>query len=227
LMEDLNEAVDRVMMGLVRQGRVLGEKERHIVAYHEMGHALAANLLPNADPVHKVSIVPRGVAALGVTMQLPQEDRYLMREAELHDRIGVLLGGRAAEEVVFGEISTGASNDLQKATDLARRMVTEFGMSTAVGPVSLSQRSDNAILPGTETRTGSARLEETIDAEVKRIIEENYARVRELLLDNREELETLSLGLLDVEDMYGETLAARLETLGATRVAFTPHSLKH
>jgi len=224
-MEDLNEAVDRVMMGLVRQGRVLGEKERHIVAYHEMGHALAANLLPNADPVHKVSIVPRGVAALGVTMQLPQEDRYLMREAELHDRLAVLLGGRAAEEVVFGEISTGAANDLQKATELARRMVTEFGMSPLVGPVSLSARSDNAVMPGMEQHMGSGKLEEIVDAEVKRIIEENYKRVRDLLVENRDVLETLSRELLEVEDMDGETFQRRLAELGARPAAFTPHSL--
>ena len=213
-MEDLNEAVDRVMMGLVRQGRVLGEKERHIVAYHEMGHALAANLLPNADPVHKVSIVPRGVAALGVTMQLPQEDRYLMREAELHDRLAVLLGGRAAEEVVFGEISTGAANDLQKATELARRMVTEFGMSPLVGRCR-SARSDNAIMPGMEQHMGSGKTG-IVDAEVKRIIEELQAGPRSAC-ENRDVLETLSRELLEVEDMDGETSSGGLPSWARAR----------
>ena len=128
--------------------------------------------------------------------------------------------------LVFGEISTGASNALQKASELARRMVTEFGMSAEVGPVSLSQRGEQSIMPGMDNRVGSARLEETIDAEVKRIIETNYARVRQLLQDNRDALETLSRELLDVEDMDGETLERRLEELGAARVAFTPHSLR-
>src|SRR5439155_374178 len=132
---DLDEAVDRVIGGLERKSRVLSEKERDIVAHHEIGHALVATSLPQADPVHKVTIIPRGVGALGATYQLPLEDRYLLTRSELEDRIAVLLGGRAAEEVVYGEISTGAHNDLERATEMARLMVMQYGMSEQLGPM--------------------------------------------------------------------------------------------
>ena len=128
-MADLEEAVDRVVGGLERKSRVLSEKERDIVAHHEIGHALVASSLPHADPVHKVTIIPRGVAALGATYQLPLEDRYLLTRSELEDRIAVLLGGRVAEEIIYGEVSTGAHNDLERATEMARLMVMQYGMS--------------------------------------------------------------------------------------------------
>ncbi|HWN05090.1 MAG TPA: ATP-dependent zinc metalloprotease FtsH, partial [Candidatus Dormibacteraeota bacterium] len=134
-MADLEEAVDRVVGGLERKSRVLSEKERDIVAHHEIGHALVASSLPNADPVHKVTIIPRGVAALGATYQLPLEDRYLLTRSELEDRIAVLLGGRVAEEIIYGEVSTGAHNDLERGTELARLMVMQYGMSEALGPM--------------------------------------------------------------------------------------------
>src|SRR5205823_11105053 len=133
---DLEEAIGRVVAGLERRSRVLSDKERVIVANHEMGHALVASRVPTADPVHRVSIIPRGAAALGMTMQRPLEDRYLLTEPELNDRLAILLGGRTAEEIAFKQISTGAQNDLEKATEIARAMVIEYGMSEKVGPLS-------------------------------------------------------------------------------------------
>jgi len=216
-MVDFEKAADRVMMGLERQNRALGERERRIVAYHEMGHALVASLLPNADPVHRVSIVPRGVAALGVTMQLPAEDRYLLSEAELHDRIAVLLGGRAAEAVIFGEVSTGAADDLQRVSELARRMVSEFGMSKQIGPFAVVRRETGAFLPGFgEQALTGPDVQRVIDEEVKRIVEENYSRAIQILESNRHILETLAQELLDSEDMDGAHLQKRLKELGAT-----------
>ena len=147
-MADLEEAVDRVVGGLEQKSRVLSEKERDIVAHHEIGHALVASSLPHADPVHKVTIIPRGVAALGATYQLPLEDRYLLTRSELEDRIAVLLGGRVAEEVVYGEISTGAHNDLERATELARLMVMQYGMSEQLGPHHLRGRPAVAVPQG-------------------------------------------------------------------------------
>lgn len=215
-MLDFEAAADRVMMGLERQNRVLNDHERQIVVYHEMGHALVASLLPHTDPVHRVSIVPRGIAALGVTMQLPAEDRYLLSEPELHDRIAVLLGGRAAEAVAFGQISTGAADDLQRATDLARRMVSEFGMSEEIGPVAVVKRETGSFLPGFgEQPLGGPDVQRAIDTEVKRIVETNYARARHILQTNQDVLETLALELLECEDMDGTTLQQRLTELGA------------
>ncbi len=146
-MADLEEAVDRVVGGLERKSRVLSEKERDIVAHHEIGHALVASSLPQADPVHKVTIIPRGVAALGATYQLPLEDRYLLTRSELEDRIAVLLGGRVAEEVIYGEVSTGAHNDLERATELARLMVMQYGMSEQLGPMTFGGRPAGHVPP--------------------------------------------------------------------------------
>ncbi len=214
-MVDFENAADRVMMGLERQNRALSERERRVVAYHEMGHALVASLLPNADPVHRVSIVPRGVAALGVTMQLPAEDRYLLSEAELHDRLAVLLGGRAAEFVVLGEVSTGAADDLQRVSDLARRMVSEFGMSKQIGPYAVVRREGGAFLPGfgEQVLTGP-EVQRMVDEEVRRIVDENYNRAVRLLEENRHALEVLARELLEVEDMDGTYLQKRLKELG-------------
>ncbi|HXA95134.1 MAG TPA: ATP-dependent zinc metalloprotease FtsH, partial [Candidatus Dormibacteraeota bacterium] len=147
-MADLEEAVDRVVGGLERKSRVLSEKERDIVAHHEIGHALVASSLPNADPVHKVTIIPRGVAALGATYQLPLEDRYLLTRSELEDRIAVLLGGRVAEEIIYGEVSTGAHNDLERGTELARLMVMQYGMSEALGPMTFGGGQQSMFLRG-------------------------------------------------------------------------------
>ena len=142
--KDFDEAIDRVIAGLEKK-RVMSDKERRIVAFHESGHAIVATVLPGLDPVHKISIVARGFGALGYTMQLPLEDRYLMTRQDLHSQLAVLLGGRSAEEIAFGEISTGAQNDLQRATDIARAMVTEFGMSDALGVVNYNGHKRGAV----------------------------------------------------------------------------------
>src|SRR5205807_3961312 len=147
-MTDFEEAIDREIAGLEKRSRVLSEKERDIVAHHEIGHALVASSLPQADPVHKVTIIPRGVGALGATYQLPLEDRYLLTRSELEDRIAVLLGGRAAEEVVYGEISTGAHNDLERATEMARLMVMQYGMSEHLGPMTFGGGQQALFLKG-------------------------------------------------------------------------------
>src|SRR5213595_3060803 len=169
-MADFEEAIDRVVAGLEKKSRVLSEKERDIVAHHEIGHALVASSLPQADPVHKVTIIPRGVAALGMTYQLPTEDRFLLTRSELEDRIAVLLGGRVAEELVYGEISTGAHNDLERATDLVRLMVMKYGMSERVGLATFGERLPmflkNNGMPWSGEREYSEETARAIDAEV-------------------------------------------------------------
>ena len=184
---ELEEAIDRVIAGLERRSLVLSDTERDIVAHHEMGHALVAFSLPHADPVHKVTIIPRGVGALGMTYQLPTEDRYLLRRAELEDRIAVLVGGHVAEELVYGELSTGAHNDLERATALARAMVMRYGMSERLGPLTFGGNGGPGYLrkvgPGWEggEREYSEETARAIDEEVRRIVEETYDRVRGLL----------------------------------------------
>ena len=178
-MKDFDEAIDRVIAGLEKKNRRMNEKEKEIVAYHEAGHAIVAEMLPNADPVHKVSIIPRGIGALGYTQQLPTEDRYLMTKEELLDRMGVLLGGRIAEELHFKEISTGAQNDLLRATDIAERMVREYGMSD-LGLVTFERERRPLFLEtGLGYDTGRSISEETsrsIDQEVRKIIEQARER---------------------------------------------------
>jgi cell division protease FtsH len=227
-MDELEEAVDRVSMGLERRSRVLGERERERVAYHELGHALTALACPHADPVHRVSIVPRGVAAIGVTQQVPAEDRYLITQPELEDRLTVLMGGRAAEQLVYGELSTGAQNDLQQATALARRMVEEFGMSERVGPVALSRPS---LFLGTETmrtETISPQVAAEADAETRRFVEEAEARALTILADRRDDLERLSGLLLERETLerpeLEDALAAGAQRLDAVRRKPQPRS---
>ena len=157
-MDDFNLAIERIVAGLEKKNRLLNPHEREVMAYHEMGHALVARALPGSDPVHKVSIIPRGIGALGYTIQRPTEDRFLMTRGELEDKMTVLLGGRAAESIVFGEISTGAADDLAKATDIARSMVTRYGMDDNLGMVSLeSERSTFLQMPGEYARH-AARL---------------------------------------------------------------------
>ncbi len=203
------EAIERVVAGLEKRTRVMSEKERRVVAYHEAGHALVANLLPAADPVHKVSIIPRGKGALGYTLQLPTQDRYLLTRQELEARLAVLLGGRAAEELAFGDPSTGASDDLARATDLARRMVAEFGMSDKLGPVRYSV--EGGAFLGTELQLGAGVSPETaacLDREIRRIVEESEARARRLLERNRSALEGLAEGLLAREVLDEEEIRA-------------------
>jgi cell division protease FtsH len=203
-MQDIDDAIDRIVAGLEKKNRLINDKERRIVAYHEAGHAVVAERAPTADPVHKISIIPRGVAALGYTQQLPTEDRYLLTKRELMDRVAVLLGGRVAEEIVFNEISTGAGNDLERVTDLARRMVMEYGMSRELGPINYSGGRRSPFMQPTDGGVGEGRSysEETareIDKEVQGIVEGTYARVRDILTEDREVLEVLALRLLERE----------------------------
>jgi cell division protease FtsH len=209
-MKDFDEAIDRVIAGLEKK-RVMSDKERRIVAFHESGHAIVASVLPGLDPVHKISIVARGFGALGYTMQLPLEDRYLMTRQDLHSQLAVLLGGRSAEEIAFGEISTGAQNDLQRATDIARAMVTEFGMSDALGAVNYNGHKRGQFLETPFMQERGNYAEETalkIDMEVKRILTEAHDHARRILRDRRDVLDTLSERLLVKEVIEADELRA-------------------
>ncbi|WP_414682910.1 ATP-dependent zinc metalloprotease FtsH [Longimicrobium sp.] len=202
-MQEVDEAVDRIVAGLEKRNRLINDKERTIVAYHEAGHAIVAERVPTADPVHKISIIPRGVAALGYTQQLPTEDRYLLQKQELMDRIAVLLGGRVAEEIVFNEISTGAGNDLERVTELARSMVTEYGMSRELGPVNLAGPRRTQFLQQDggmpAQRNYSEETAREIDGEIRGLIEGTYERVRRILTADRDVLEVLARRLLEKE----------------------------
>ena len=208
-MADLEEAVDRVIGGLERRSRVLSEKERDIVAHHEIGHALVATSLPHADPVHKVTIIPRGVGALGATYQLPLEDRYLLTRSELEDRIAVLLGGRAAEEVVYGEVSTGAHNDLDRSTEMARLMVTQYGMSDKLGPLTFGGGQQSLFLKGTgisAERDFGEDTARTIDEEIRSIVDRIYDRVRTLMTEKKAVLVAVAGELKQRETIEGDRL---------------------
>jgi len=216
-MEEFEEAIDRVVAGLEKKKRVMSKREKEIVAYHETGHALLAGFLETTDPVHKISIIPRGIAALGYTLQLPTEDRYLMTRQELLDRLCVLLGGRVAEEIVFEEISTGAQNDLMRATDIAKSMVKEYGMSEKLGHMTFEKERRPLFLDINPSLGGKDYSEATakeIDGEVKRIIEESYTRVRTLLTEKRTALEKVARTLLDKESIDGEELRELLKENG-------------
>ena len=207
---DFAEAIERVVAGLEKRSRVLNDKEKEIVAYHEVGHALVGAAMPGSDQVEKISIVPRGMAALGYTLQLPTEDRFLRDEAELKGQIATMLGGRSAEEVVFGAITTGAANDLQRATDVAEQMVTSYGMSQVLGPLAYDRSKqnnflDNGMAPNAR-RLVSDETAKAIDKEVKSIVEAAHQRALRILKDNRELLETISQQLLKEEVIEGESL---------------------
>ena len=201
-MDELDEAIDRVVAGLEKKKRLISPKEKKIVAYHEAGHAVVAETLPNTDVVHKISIVPRGIAALGYTIQLPTEDRYLMTKSELEDRLAVLLAGRVTEEQVFGDVSTGAQNDLMRATDIARAMVKEYGMSGKMG-LSTYERPRNPFLTGdnwTSTeREYSEKVAADIDEEVKRILDNTHDKTRKIIEEKREIIDSLAKLLLEKE----------------------------
>jgi cell division protease FtsH len=209
-MKDFDEAIDRVIAGLEKK-RVMSDKERRIVAYHESGHAIVATVLPGLDPVHKISIVQRGFGALGYTMQLPLEDKYLMTRSDLLSQLSVLLGGRSAEEIAFDEISTGAQNDLMRATDIARAMVTEFGMSDALGVVNYDGHRQPAFIENPFARERGNYAEETalkIDTEIKRILTEAHDKARQILRDHRDVLDRLSARLLEKEVIEADELKA-------------------
>jgi cell division protease FtsH len=208
-MAEMEEAIERLVAGLEKKTRVMNEQERRIVAYHELGHALVALTVPHADPVQKVSIIPRGIAALGYTLQRPTEDRYLMTTSELIDKLTMLLGGRVAEELAFDEVSTGAQNDLVKATDIARSMVTEYGMSENLGLVAFERGREALYLQTTAFPSSPEYSEETsreIDAEIKRIVDEAHQRARRILKKKKAILDKVARILLEKEVITGDEL---------------------
>jgi cell division protease FtsH len=208
---ELQEAVERVIGGLEKKNRVLNKMERARVAHHEVGHALVAMSIPGGDAVHKISIIPRGIAALGYTMQLPTEDRFLMTMSELKNRIAILLGGRAAEEVIYGEVSTGAQDDLRKATDIAKSMVKAYGMSEKLGQVSLERDRQSLFLQTGPSQTPGDYSEQTsreIDCEVRLLIDEQYERARDLIKAQDAILRNAARVLLEKETITGEELKA-------------------
>ncbi|MBH0205764.1 MAG: ATP-dependent zinc metalloprotease FtsH [Nitrospira sp.] len=211
---ELQEAVERVIAGLEKKNRVLNKMEKERVAYHETGHALVAMSLPGMDQVQKISIIPRGVAALGYTLQLPTEDRFLMTKSELENKVAVLLGGRIAEELTFGEASTGAQNDLVKATDIAKSMVKAYGMSDKLGTITLERERQPQFLQlpiGSERGDYSEETAREIDCEVRRIIDEQYERVKRLLAERKAALQQGAQLLLEQEVITGVELKAIME----------------
>lgn len=215
-MADFNEAIERVVAGLEKRSRVLNETEKKTVAYHEVGHAIIGALMPGAGKVEKISVVPRGVGALGYTIQMPEEDRFLMIEDEIRGRIATLLGGRSAEEIVFGKVSTGASDDIQKATDLAERYVTLYGMSDELGPVAF-EKIQQQFLEGYSNprRPVSPKVAEEIDREVKYIVDNAHHIALSILQENRELLEQTAQELLQKEILEGAKLREHLSQVKA------------
>jgi cell division protease FtsH len=213
-MAEFEEAVERVMAGLEKKNRLINPKEREIVAYHEMGHAIVALSIPGADPVQKISIIPRGIAALGYTLQVPTEDRYLMSKTELIGRITILLGGRAAEEIILQDVSTGAHNDLSRATDIARSMVKEYGMSEKIGQVYFARKKSapflHAMSEGAEEH--SEATAQTIDEEVRAIINRQYERAKEILTEQKAVLVKGAQLLMEKEKIDGDELRALMES---------------
>jgi cell division protease FtsH len=213
ILKDFQEAIERVIAGLEKKSRVLSEQEKKIVAYHEVGHAVIGAVMPGGGKVSKISIVPRGLSALGYTLKLPTEDRFLMTEIEFRQQIAMLLGGRAAEALVFQSVTNGASDDLQRATDIAEQMVTLYGMSKALGPLAYEKRSANSFLGNGQSSPRRSLSEDTgkaIDEEVKQIVEIAYEQALQILRDNRELLETMTSQLLTTEVLEGDELQSLL-----------------
>jgi cell division protease FtsH len=206
-MKNMEEAIDRILAGPQRKSRLMSDKEKKIIAYHEAGHTLVAKFLPSADPVHKVSIIPRG-PALGYTLQLPEEDKYLTSKSELLDKLSIFFGGRVAEELVFSEITTGAQNDISKATEIAMKMVTEFGMSDKIGPVALQRPNEEVFLGRDISRDTrhSGKTSELIDEEVKNIIYNSKNRASIIIKDNMSILNKIVSYLLERENLSGEDI---------------------
>jgi cell division protease FtsH len=218
---DVDEAVEKVVAGPERKSRRLGEKEKRRVAYHEVGHALVAAYSEHADPVHKISVIPRGRAALGYTLQLPENEQFLATRTELLGRIRGLLGGRAAEEITYGEVTTGAENDLERATAMARQMVCMFGMSDQIGLAHVAQRQGPAYLAGMETqmqRDCSEATAQQIDSEVKKILDRAYAEAKELLTIHRDQLELVTNELLQRETLDGPAFNALIGRKGEKEI---------
>jgi cell division protease FtsH len=213
-MEDFEEAVDRVIAGPERKSRLLSEKERQMVAYHEAGHATVAEFTPGSDPIHKISILPRGVGALGYTLQLPLEDRYITTKSEILNKMTVLLGGRVAEMLVFNEATTGAQNDIERATETAHKMVCEYGMSEELGPLTFG-RKDTEIFLGRDLfkeKNYGEIVASKIDAETKKIVESCYQRAKQILETNRDKLDKLAQALIKKEVLEAEEIKKILGT---------------
>ncbi|NLN07568.1 MAG: ATP-dependent metallopeptidase FtsH/Yme1/Tma family protein [Firmicutes bacterium] len=212
-MSELEEAIERVMAGTEKKSRVISEFEKRIVAYHEAGHAMVAHLLPHTDPVHKVSIIPRGRAG-GYTLMLPEQDRYYMTKSELLSRVTTLLAGRVAEQVVFSEISTGAQNDLERATAIVRQMIMEYGMSERLGPITLGRKQYEQVFLGRDLardRDYSEEIARSIDLEIRAIMDECYKKAEDLITENRDKLEVLANALLEQETLDAEEIAGLME----------------
>jgi len=203
--KEFEEAIDRVIAGPQRKSRMISDREKKIIAYHEAGHTLVAKLIPGTDPIHKVSIIPRG-PALGYTLQLPLEDKYLSTKTEIIDKLTVFLGGRAAEELTFNELTTGAENDLQQATEIAHKMICEYGMSDKLGPLTLRKKETEIFLGRdfTKEKAYSEKTAQMIDEEVKKIVEDCRDRAKDLLKKNKAKLDRLAKALIEKEILAGE-----------------------
>ena len=222
---DFEEAIERVVAGLEKKNRRMNEREKEIVAHHEAGHAVVNWLLPHAEPVHKVSIIPRGLAALGYTMSLPLDDRYLMSLDELRDKMAGMMGGRAAEEIFIGEISTGAANDFKQATEIARLMVRDYGMSDVIGPVSLGEERSNVFLRSAampEFRVQSERTAQMVDQEIRSLVTEALERARDILRNHRDMVEAVAARLRAVEVVENQELQRILGPKASPNKASTP-----
>ena len=219
LLGDFKEAIERLVAGLEKKSRVLSEQEKKVVAYHEVGHALVGAVMPGGGKVSKISIVPRGLSALGYTLKMPTEDRFLMTQQELCQQIAMLLGGRAAEDLIFGDVTNGASGDLQRATDIAEQMVTLYGMSASLGPLAYNRSAASNFLgngTGDFRRLHSEETGKAIDAEVKLIVEREYELAKAILTQNRELLEQMTQKLLETEVLEGEELYSFLDQTQAS-----------
>ncbi len=219
-MSDFEESKDKLLMGAERKSMVISEEEKKVTAYHEAGHTLVAALLPGTDPIHKVTIIPRG-RALGVTMQLPTDDRYNHYKDQLHDMLAVMMGGRASEELIFNRITTGAGNDIEKATELAKRMVCEWGMSDVMGPLSFGRKQPEIFL-GRDISQGRDYSEDTaikIDGEVSRLVMESYRRAQGLISDNLAALKSLAQALIEKESLNGTEVKELIQSATASRQA--------
>ncbi|MCL0070465.1 ATP-dependent metallopeptidase FtsH/Yme1/Tma family protein, partial [Dehalococcoidia bacterium] len=210
---ELEESIDRAIAGPERKSRLMSHKEKEITAYHEAGHALVARMLPNADPVHKISIIARGIMA-GYTRQLPTEDRHLVTRSQFNDMLATLLGGHTAEEIIFGEMTTGSQNDIERATKIARMMVTEYGMSDKLGPRTFGKREELVFLGKeiSEQRDYSDKVAEDIDAEVHAIIERAYNVAQDILTKNKAKLIQIAERLMAEETLEGKTLDALFDS---------------
>jgi cell division protease FtsH len=208
-MKEIEEAVDRVMAGPERKSRIMDEQERKLIAYHEGGHAMVAHVLPNTDEVHKITVIPRG-RALGYTLTLPEQDKFLMTREQMRDELAMLMGGRVAEEIVAGDVTTGAANDIERATKVARQMVTEYGMSDTIGPRTLGVKQGEVFLGRDwgSTPDYSDAVAFEIDQEVRELIDEAHDVALDILTENRDKLDKLADRLVEVETMEREEVVA-------------------